>query len=81
MQLSWSLYEPGKYVACLYDGNWWIGIIREKSEEHGDVLVSFLHPHGPEDMKIYELTDDMTENRHYWKTMVKTGPQRSGDGL
>ena len=34
-----------------------------------------------EDMRKYELTADMTENRQYWKMMVKTGPQRSGDGL
>ena len=34
-----------------------------------------------EDMKKYELTADMTENRQYWKLMVKTGPQRCGDGL
>ena len=29
-----------------------------------------------EDMNGYELTADMTENRQYWKMMVKTGPQR-----
>ena len=35
-----------------------------------------------EDMSKYELTADMTENRQYWKMMVvKTDPQRSGDGL
>ena len=34
-----------------------------------------------EDMSKYELTADMTENRQYWKMMVKTGPHRSGDGL
>ena len=34
-----------------------------------------------EDMSKYELTADMTENRQYWKMMVKTGPQSSGDGL
>ena len=28
-----------------------------------------------------ELKADMTENRHDWKTMVKTGPQRCGDSL
>ena len=28
-----------------------------------------------EDMSKYELTADMTENRQYWKMMVKTGPQ------
>ena len=32
-------------------------------------------------MSKYELTADMTENRQYWKMMVKTGLQRSGDGL
>ena len=34
-----------------------------------------------EDMNKYEQTADMTENRQYWKMMVKTGPRRSGDGL
>ena len=34
-----------------------------------------------EDMKPYELTADMTENRQYWTKMVKTGPQRYGDGI
>ena len=34
-----------------------------------------------EDMTKYELTADMTENRQYWTMMVKTGPQRNGDGL
>ena len=34
-----------------------------------------------EDITKYELTADMTENRQYWKMMVKTGPRRSGDGL
>ena len=34
-----------------------------------------------EDMTKYELIADMTENRQYWKMMVKTGPQRSGDGI
>ena len=34
-----------------------------------------------EDMNKYELTADLSENRQYWKMMVKTGPQRCGDGL
>ena len=32
-----------------------------------------------EDMNKYELTADMTEDRQYWKMMVKTDPQRCGD--
>ena len=34
-----------------------------------------------EDMNKYELTADMTENRQFWKIMVKTDPQRCGYGL
>ena len=34
-----------------------------------------------EDITKYELTADMTENRQYWKMVVKTDPQRRGDGL
>ena len=29
----------------------------------------------------YKITAHMTENRQYWKMMVKTGPQTRGDGL
>ena len=39
--------EIGKYVACIYDDKWWIGLIRDVSEEEGDVLISFMHPHCP----------------------------------
>ena len=28
-----------------------------------------------EEMEKCELTADMIENRHYWKMLVKTGPQ------
>ena len=39
--------EVGKFVACLYDGKWWIGYIRDTNEEHQDIQVVFMHPHGP----------------------------------
>ena len=38
---------PGKYVACLYDQQWWIGNICAISDEEQDVQVQFMHPHGP----------------------------------
>lgn len=34
-------------VACIYDKNWWIGIIEETSEENNDLFIHFFHPHGP----------------------------------
>jgi len=41
-ELSYSDYVPGKYVACLYDGQWFIGNIKDRSDEHSDVLVTFM---------------------------------------
>jgi len=35
-------YQPGKYTACLYDNNWYIGNIVEHNIEEQDVLVSFM---------------------------------------
>jgi len=38
---------PGRtFVACIYDRKPWIGIIKEKSDEHDDNLVSFMTPSG-----------------------------------
>jgi len=35
------------YVACIYDGTWWIGVVLEKNEEQLDVLIKFMHRRGP----------------------------------
>lgn len=35
-------FQPGKYIACIYDEDWFIGNIVERSEEHGDVYVKFM---------------------------------------
>ena len=36
-----TLFPPGKYVACIYDRQWHIGIINERCEEN-DVYVKFM---------------------------------------
>jgi len=35
-------YQPGKYIACMYDSDWYIGNISERSEEQSDILVRFM---------------------------------------
>ena len=35
-------YQPGMYVACIYDNCWYIGNIVELSDINSDVLVSFM---------------------------------------
>ena len=38
--------QPGQYIACIYDNNWWIGNIAEISTEDHDASINFMHPHG-----------------------------------
>ena len=35
-------YQPGKYIVCIYDANLYVGNIKDHSDEHSDVLVSFM---------------------------------------
>ena len=35
------------YVSCIYDKQWWIGVVDEVSSDEGDIYVNFLHPSGP----------------------------------
>lgn len=35
-------YQPGQYVACVYDSNWYLGNIIERSDTNHDVLVNFM---------------------------------------
>jgi hypothetical protein len=40
-------FQPGQYVATVYDQNWYLGNIVEISEEHQDLLINFMQPKGP----------------------------------
>ena len=39
---NYDKYQPGKYVACMYDQDWYIGYIEERSDEHRDVFIKFM---------------------------------------
>jgi len=39
-------YQPGQYVACVYDAQWYIGNIVERSDENSDVMVKFMKRSG-----------------------------------
>ena len=39
---SFDKYQPGKYIACLYDNNWYVGNIVERNDEEQDVLINFM---------------------------------------
>src|SRR5664279_4741808 len=35
-------YQPGQYVACTYDNQWYIGNIVERSDINSDLLINFM---------------------------------------
>ena len=46
LELDLNIIKISKFVTCQYDAIWWIGMI-QNIDEAGDILVKFLHPHGP----------------------------------
>jgi hypothetical protein len=34
--------QPGQYVACIYDKEWFVGCIAERSDDESDVLINFM---------------------------------------
>ena len=39
--------EVGSYIGCLFDRQWYVGLVQDLSFEHNDVNVKFIHPKGP----------------------------------
>ena len=39
-------FTPGKYIACVYDDEWYIALIHEYSHENCDVRVQFMKTSG-----------------------------------
>jgi len=35
-------FHPGQFVAVIYDNDWYIGFMIERSDEHQDILVKFM---------------------------------------
>lgn len=40
-------FTNNDYVACIYEDQWWLGIVKDKSIEENDLLVHFFNPAGP----------------------------------
>ena len=36
--------SAGSFYACMYDKDWFIGVVKYVSKEHNDVMVKFMHP-------------------------------------
>ena len=54
-----NLLNPGQYIACVYDGNWWLGLVLEYSEENQDYHIKFMTPKGPSRYFKWPIRDDI----------------------
>ena len=43
-----SIIEDVSYIACIYGDFCWIGMVSEVNMDEQDLMVKFLHPHGPQ---------------------------------
>ena len=51
--------SPSQFVVCLYDRQYWVGIIMEVSTENLDVKVKFMHPKLPTPSLKWPSCDDL----------------------
>ncbi len=47
------------FVACIYDKKWWVGFVLDVNDDDGDVLIKFMHPHGPSRSFSWPNNDDI----------------------
>ena len=50
--------QPGQFVACVYDGHWWLGNVVDICTDNNDAKLSFMHPHGPAAAFFWPTTID-----------------------
>ena len=58
MQHPIEIVPGGTFVICMYDRHWWIGIVKQKSDEHDDNLVSFMTPSGEAKQYYWPAKED-----------------------
>ena len=54
--------QPGQYIACIYDINWWYGNISQISVDNHDALINFMHHHVPLACEKWYLLDSRAVN-------------------
>lgn len=69
--ISLASLQPGQYIACMYENEWWTGNVCEVSPEQQDALISFMHPYGPSRSFHWPLRKDTcwVPEQHIFATM------------
>ena len=55
-----QLVKSLDFVCCLYDQQWWVGMILEKNNQESDLHnIKFMHPHGPSPSFMWPSVQDV----------------------
>ena len=54
-----STVEVGKYVACMYDEDWYIGVVEARSEEQQDKFIKFMQKGATGQSLLWPRKDDI----------------------
>ena len=57
-QLEMKMITIGRFVSCVYDTFWWIGMVEYIDETDGDLSIKFFHPYGPSKSFYWPSRDD-----------------------
>ena len=47
------------YIACKFDGYWWIGVVTEIDKINKEFLIDGMHPNGPSEQFYWPDTQDL----------------------
>ena len=47
------------FAVCHYDSFWWIGLVEDINRESKDIMMKFMHPHGPATSFSWPARDDV----------------------
>jgi len=59
MQHLLEIVPGATFVECIYDRKWWIAIVKQRSDKHGDNLVSFMTPSGEAKQYYWPAKEDI----------------------
>ena len=58
-KVSFDKISASEYVACYYDSNWLVGLVRNVNCDKKDVDIIFLHPPGPSNSFTWPMRKDI----------------------
>ena len=72
--------QQNDYVTCLFDGFWWLALVKSVNCEEKDLTCNFMHPHGPSNKFHWPQSDDCAYVPFSKVIMKVSTPKSSNNG-